>query len=293
MASILDESTDVPAVDEKVVTVNPGDLWPLPNRGSRYTIKGIDGRPMVCWTRLDVKHEASRLPSGLLRAMGKYRGDRRGRFVVTPYGEVIARREIKDGVWRSVYVGKLDGVLGFPGFELDPSGLKTGNLWPGLHFIHGEGFAVWNRAGNQDYLYWTRRGRYFRTIEKYPDICAEVRRIRPRCGRIYVTENGYIWMNLPSGEVSKSFQAEFHALLTEDKKVLTDGKHDILLRSIHNRVKATNCLPVYLGKMPGFDSGCAPRTHFLAETHFGLGGEDAYDGDNFGGKSWRRMKRDI
>lgn len=292
MTSILSQPTDVPVVDEKLVTVSPGDVWPLPHRGSRYTVKKVDGGLKVCWTRLDVKHDASSLPKDLIKAMGTHRGDQRGRFMVTPHGEVIARREIRDGVWQSVYLGILDGVLDFPGFELDPSGLKTGNLWPGLHFIHGEVFAVWNRAGNQDYLYWTGRGLYFRTIERYPDICAEVRRIRPRCGRIYITENGHIWMNLPGSEVSRSFQAGFFKLLAEDKKRLSDGKHDILLRSTYDRYSATNCYPVYLGRMSDFDSGNAPRTHFLAGARFGVGGEDAYDGDQFGGRSWRKMKRD-
>jgi hypothetical protein len=293
MASLKDVDTEVPGVDENLTTVSPGDVWPLPHRGSRYTIREIEGKLRVCWARMDVVHPSEKLPSRLLKAMREHKRDRRGRFVLTPCREVIARREAQPEVWESVYLGRMGGVLSFPGFDLDPQTIDTGNLWTGLHFTHGEVFAVWNRDGNDDYLYWSGQGIYFRSIQRYPELCAKVRNIRPRCGRIYITENGHIWMNLPRSEVSYEFGPEFSRLLSEDRQRFSDPQYDILLRSVYERVRATGCYPVYVGRISDFDSGEPPRTHFSARAHFGIGGENAYDGDVFDSKYWRRMKRDY
>jgi len=164
-------------------------------------------------------------------------------------------------------------------------------LWRGLHFKHGEEFAVWNREGNDDYLYWTHRGIYFRSTERYPELCAKVREIRPRCGRIYFTEYGHIWMNLPTGDISSMWKPRFRELFDEDKARLS--RNDILLRSIAARKEATYAFPVYLGKTSDFDSGVPPRTHFTNNIYFGLGDENVEDGDEYDAESWKKMERDY
>ncbi len=289
MSKLLNEPTTVPAANGQTITLNPGDTWPLPFRGSRYSLKQVEDRIRMCWTRLDVVQASKEIPQGLIRAMKQYRNDVRGRIYVTPHKEVITKRQNGD-TYECVYLGKIDGVYTFPGFDLNPDSIQTGNLWRGLHFRHGEEFAVWNRAGNDDYLYWTHKGLYFRTTERYPEICAQVREIRPKCGRIYITEFGHIWMNLPDNDVSYMWAPKFKNLLQTDKQYLST--HDTLLRSIFARKSATYSFPVYLGKISDFDSGIPPRTHFNAYGYFGKGGETEDDGDVYDSESWKRMKRD-
>ncbi len=290
MASLISDPTTVPSIDGKVAEINPGDIWPLPYRGSRYRIRKIDASLKLCWTRYDIVHCSGSLPEGIIQAMVDHKLNSRGSLRVSPHKEAITKRQIGDGIWESVYLGKIDGVFLFDGFDLDPSKISTGNIWRGFHFKHGEQFAVWNRAGNEDYLYWTFRGLYFRTIDKYPELCAKVREIRPRCGRIYITEYGHIWMNLPINEVSDEWTSAFRELLSKDKLVL--AKNDILLQSVYDRLRATKMYPIYVGHISEFDSGFAPRTHFSSGARFGIGTEDAEDGDGFTGESWKKMRRD-
>ena len=289
MSTLLDEQTTVLGANGETINLNPGDAWPLPFRGSRYSLKKVDDRIKLCWTRLDVIHPSDEIPNGLIGAMEKFRNDTRGRIYVTPHKEVITKRQIGEK-YECVYLGKIDGVFSFPGFDLDPKNLQTGNLWRGLHFRHGEEFAVWNRAGNDDYLYWTHKGLYFRTTEKYPEICEQVREIRPRCGRIYITEFGHIWMNLPDNDISYMWAPKFKTLLQSDREYL--ATNDILLQSIFSRRSATYAFPVHLGRIEDFDSGIPPRTHFNSYGYFGRGGESEEDGDEYDSDSWKRMKRD-
>lgn len=289
MISLKNVPTTVPGIDNKPITVNPGDLWPLPYRGSRYTIKKVNNNLQMCWTRMDVVHPSS-LPKDLIQVMIKFKNDSRGSIRVTPYFEVITKRKEQDGKWQPIYLGKFEGTYTFKDFDLNPTDIQTGNIWPGFHFKHGEEFAVWNRSGNDDFLYWTKGGVYFRSIDKYPELCSMVRMIRPRCGRIYITEFEHIWMNLPKWEVSVEWSSRFNHLLQEDKQKLADN--DTLLRSVFERVSATQTYPIYLGKMSDFDSGVAPRTHFSGGAKFGLGGEDVDDGEAFDSDWWKNMKRD-
>lgn len=291
MTILTDESTVVPGANQKYIEILPGDKWPLPYRGSRYTLKKMEKNVRMCWTRMDIVHPTESIPIGLIKAMIDYKGDSRGSFRVTPHKEVITKRKIKHGVWESVYLGKFNGTYSFDGFDLDPEELNTCNLWRGFHFKHGEEFAVWNREGNNDYLYWTMKGLYFRTIKKYPELCAKVREIRPQCGRVYFTEFGHVWMNLPGSDVSTTWSLKFKKLLQEDKQMLK--KNDILLRSIHKRLEATKTFPIYLGKISDFDSGEPPRTHFLSGAKLGMGSEDIDDGDGFDAESWKKMRRDF
>ncbi len=290
MIALKDEPVIVPGIDGKSIMINPGDIWPLPYRGSRYTLRRIGNNLKMCWTRMDAVHCSESIPDGLIQAMVNYKRNSRGSFRVTPYKEVITKPIIDGDVGQPVYLGRFDGVYSFPGFNLDPTGIETGRLWPGLHFKHGEEFAVWNRGGNDNYLYWVRKGVYFRSIDKYPILCSKVREIRPRCGRVYFTEFDHVWMNLQGGEVSFEWDSRIKKLLQEDKQML--AKNDILLRSIVNRKSATGTYPIYLGRISDFDSGLPPRTHFTAGARFGLGGEDVDDEDEFNSESWKKMQRD-
>ena len=288
-AKISHEQVTVPAMDGRMVTLSPGDNWPLPFRGSRYTVKTVDQKPQLCWTWTDIVYTSSNGISGLIDAMRDHKKDTKGSIRITPHSEIITKRK-EGNKWRPVYLGKLQGVLDFPGFDLDPSNLTTGHLWPGLQFKHGEEFSVWRRHGNKDFLYWSFRGMYFRTIQRYPLLCGKLREIRPRCGRLYVTETGHIWMNLPIEQVSQLWNNAISQKLTKDRKALQ--QNDTLLQATYDRLQATKTYPIYLGTISDFDIGTPPRTHFTSKVTnlLGAGGEDYDDGDQYRSKYWKRMK---
>jgi len=293
MIALKSQSTKVPGVDEQPMIVNPGDVWPLPYRGSRYSVKQIEKKLSFCWSREDVVHCAERGPDGLIKAMIEHKKDSRGSIRITPHGEVITKRENEDGTYTTIFLGLLDGTFVFPGFDLDPIDAERGSLWPGLHFKHGEEFAVWVRDGNEDYLYWTYNGLYFRSTERYPELCAAYREMRPRCGRLYITEFGHVWINLPGSEISQEWAPRFRDLLDVEIEKLKESKNDILLQSLVNRLRATgNCYPVYLGRITDFDSGTPPRTHFSSKAKFASGGEDTDNDEEFTAAPWKKMTRD-
>ena len=105
-----------------------------------------------------------------------------------------------------------------------------------------------------------------------------MREIRPKAGRIYVTEFGHVWMNLEMGGASAEWSPIISARLKKDLGILSNN--DILLRSIKLRIDATSTMPIYVGKIKDFDSGTPPRTHFSFGAKFGKEFEDEEDGYN-------------
>lgn len=290
MSSLESESVTVPGINGEIIEIHPGDRWSLPFRGSRYSLKEVDGKIKFCWSHMDKVYAAEKLPTGLLKAFSAYKNDTRGSLRITPYGEVITKVA---KTWEPVYLGKIKGDLEFEGFTLNPEKYDVGRIWKGFHFKHGEVFAVWARDGSGDYLYWSKQGVYFRTIDEHPEICSRVREIRPRCGRLYITETGHIWMNLPTTEISSEWLPIIRDYIEEDKAELANPEYDVVLRSLSERVNNTHCWPIHIGHVSDYDQGKAPRTHFKTTKHFGLGGEDVGDDDGFDADSWKRLKRDY
>jgi hypothetical protein len=290
MSSLELESTTAPSIDGEPIEIHPGDCWPLPFRGSRYTLKAVEGRIKFCWSHMDKVYAAEKIPGGLLKAFGAYKLDTRGSLRITPHREVITKVA---KTWEPVYLGKIKDDLEFEGFNLNPEKYEVGRIWKGFHFKHGEVFAVWAREGSGDYLYWSKQGIYFRTIDEHPELCSRIREIRPRCGRLYITETGHIWMNLPATEISSEWLPTIRDYIEEDKAELANPKYDVVLKSLRDRVRNTRCWPIHIGHVSDYDHGKAPRTHFKTTKHFGLGGEDVDDEDGYDADSWKRMKRDY
>lgn len=290
MSSLESVSVTVPCIDGELIDINPGDIWPLPFRGSRYTLKAKASRVKFYWTHMDKEYSADSIPRGLIKAFWEYKHDTRGSIRITPHGEVITKVYPS---WKPVYLGKMVGDLDFNGFELNPTTFDVGRTWKGFHFKHGETFAVWSREGSRSYLYWSKQGIYYRTINEHPDLVAKVKEIRPKCGRLYITETGHIWMNLPANEISPDWVQKINGFLEEDKMLIGDPAYDVVFRSIKDRVANTLCWPIHIGHVSQYDDGEAPRTHFKTTKHFGLGGEDIDDEDGYDADSWKRMKRDY
>jgi hypothetical protein len=275
MATLIETPVTVPSSDESPVKVVPGDPWPLPYRGSKYSVSKQGNGLKMSWNRMDFVHYADAIPKELISSMIQHKRDSRGSFRITPHREVITKLIDDDYSSTPLYLGKLEGDFNFIGFDLNPKELEIGSIWPGLNFKHGEEFAVWNREGNNDYLYWEKKGIKFRSIEKYPELCTVVRDIRPRAGRIYFTEFGHIWMNLEINGASPKWSNVIGSKLKKDLDMLKNN--DILLRAIKLRIDETGTMPIYLGKIQDFDSGLPPRTHFSFGAIFGKGSEDEGD----------------
>ena len=79
---LIKDSTEVPQMDGEMVVVRPGDVWPAPYRGSKYTIrlrKRQDGRHQhqLLWTRQEALYNRS-LFRGLKPALVDVKGNNFG-----------------------------------------------------------------------------------------------------------------------------------------------------------------------------------------------------------------------
>jgi hypothetical protein len=264
----LAQATRVPSADARYVTIEPGEEWPLPYRGSRYSLKSNGGGGSdFFWTYQGTAMKAVRLPDGLCDAFLECRGGALGRLVFTAHGEVLTR--LRSGArWTTLFVGSVEGELQFEHFQLNPAGLEPGHLWPGLHFHHGECWTVGTGIRKRNLLRWSLEGESFFSTEPYPDLCRLVREIRPNGGRVYITEHGHVWMNLPPEQVSDEWHNRILGCLAEDRALLE--ANETLLQSIRIRTEHTRCWPIYLGPIRQFDSGQPPRTRFHSSATFDI-----------------------
>tara|TARA_B100000029_G_C17553414_1_gene950896 strand:- start:1117 stop:2016 length:900 start_codon:yes stop_codon:yes gene_type:complete len=296
-ATIQQVPTKVPSAGGIEQLVDPGDPWPAPYRGSKYSVRrlarsGERTQYRLVWARQD-KLVHTKVPKGLISALRVSRPNLSGSIRITSHGEVLCKRlDDRTGLWNPFYLGKLEaGELEFDGFDLDPSDLSLAQFWRGFHFKHGETWSVWSRPGNNDYLYWSKQGMYFRSTNRYPELCQRLRSIRPRGGRIYITEHGHIWFNLTDKGTSPQFRTKIAEIARKDVELFrSDSSWDTLIDSISERISATKCRPLYLGRMSDF--GKPPRTYFEGITFSeGTRNEDEDDEDGPNSSGYRRMRR--
>ena len=295
--TITDNKTTVPSIDGIPVEVHPGDRWPAPYRGSKYSVRrlaGADGkdRYRLVWARQD-KLVHTPIPIGLIPLLRVSRPSITGSIRITSHREVLCKRlDPVSGLWVPYYIGMLDGDIEFEdtGFDLNPIDMSLGQFWRGFHFKHGETWAVWTRGGNEDYLYWSKRGVYFKSTKPYSELCKLVRDIRPKGVRIYITEHGHIWFNLNDAEVSYKYRDDIKQEMYNDIELFkSDPEYDTLIESISERIVATKLRPLYLGKIDDF--GGPPRTYFEGGFSKGTRSEDEDDEDGDHSKGYKRMRR--
>lgn len=297
---IIQEDTVIEVRTGQELTICPGDLWPAPYRGSKYSIRQMkrpDGKRQdrVLWARLGAIYHTE-IFNGLISALRNARGDDyRGSIRITPWREVLCKKyNSKIDKWQAVYIGKLHGVIDFEGFEMNPK-LQRGQFWRGFHFKHGETWAAGLRNGSDDYLHWSRGGRYFKSSSKHPELIAAIKEMRPRGGRCYITEYGHIWINMPPGEEGNIWLSRIRNLLREDMAEFESSEeYNELIESIAERYEVTKTRPIYLGMIAEFDNGDPPRTEIPEDVLFTMGTdiEDQDDEDEFSSPGYRGMRRD-
>jgi len=275
---IKEKSSVVPGEEGKKITLEPYEKWPLPYRGSKYSLieRRIEGkkRMVVAWKYKDFEPLYHRndsgnptLPKNLLRAYRKV-GKRKGSFRVTPHKEVITKTKNTNGNWEAFYLGKLEGEWNFRGVDLNPD-LEKLDVWDGLSFNHGEYWSVWVREGAGAKLRWSiskgvrgsspkrRIKLYFESINTFQELTDIVRNIRPKGGGIYFNEFSHIWMNLPGTQVSSQYEHKIKSKIENWEKDEARNKN-----IVQKRLRETNCWPIYLGQLDEYIHGQAPRTYF-------------------------------
>jgi len=286
MIRIAEKPTIAPGPYGKPIEIKPYTRWPLPYRGSKYSlverIIGGKRRWIVVWKYMDIapiynKDEDGnpKLPENLLLSFRKI-GKSSGSFRITPNKEVITKVLNREGKWVTYYLGKLEGQWNFGNnIDLDPK-IRPFSLWTGFTFHHGEYWSVWIRERSGSKLYWKYRidysnkflpivqHIYFNSVEDYPDLVRIYLEIRPHGGRLYINEYGHIWMNLPNSEVGPTYEDEIKSNIES----LLDGTFEGNGRLIYKRFKETQCWPIYIGNIKDYDLGNPPRTYFEDLSHY-------------------------
>lgn len=262
----------------KKIEIRPGSAWPLPFRGSRYSVKQVGKYIRAVWEWQDLQVVSDNYPARvhkLLISAGKPRGS----VCVTAHGDIITKIPTKSGNWTPVYLGRYEDDFVFSHVENNPKNLKTGMLWTGFPFHHGDIWTISPReTGGQ--LMWKYLSTYLGSIQRYPNLIKKYKSIRFTGGRLHFTEHGHVWMNLPDSDVSDGFVDEFHELQARQLEDLASGGRGVILQLVAARLQATDCRPVYLGRVAEFENAESPWTYFttLSARGFGAGGEAAVDG---------------
>jgi hypothetical protein len=275
--TVTAESTKVPITGGRSVEVAPKQPWPSAYRGSTYSLVTNDdfGADIVLkWEQLDLQIYADP-PAGLHDAMqsaGKRNG--LGSVRITARGEVITkvhadnyphldRAPVSDG-WVPVYLGTLSGELDFGTVDVDPTPPKDGvRVWTGFPFNHGERWSV----SYDDKLIWKWRDYRFESAFDHDELIDTYYEYRPTPGRLYVTEYGHVWANVPNDDVATGGEAEVQNAISDWRQTAEANGNSSTLRLVNRRLVATSQsddpadghLPIHLGHLQNFDGGVVPR----------------------------------
>lgn len=277
-------ATTVPIKGDADVEIGPGQPWPAPYRGSKYSV--VDSRKhnqtVLQWQYNDLKVQVD-LPEGLydqLRAVGKSSQTGKGSIRITAAGEVLTKVEasnyanideapVSDG-WISVYLGLLNGNLGFD-ITTDPEPPKDDpTVWSGFPFNHGERWTV----GHDDCLLWKWQDYRFYSAFDHSELIEAYNRYRNIAGRLYINEFGHIFVNVPSPEDSQE-KTEISKIFNRWRQRAEARNNSAALRLVNRRLKVTGdgnvedgLLPLYLGHLDQFDEGIIPRPVVTDESYY-------------------------
>lgn len=278
--------TEVPIAGGKDVTILPGRPWPSVYRGSKYSL--IESRKrhrdkIVQWKHRNLQAFAHP-PEGLLDAMqrvGKSLNTGKGSFRVTAGGEVLTKVHADEYSraneaphatgWIPVYVGKLTGGIGFTKLNNDPS-VEAPTIWDGLPFHHGETWAV----SINDRLIWKQESFRFESAFDHSELVETYQQFRQIAGRLYITEYGHIWINVPTEGVPDDRREEVLEIYQQWKERSERNGNDAALRMVTQRLKETSPdddlmnghMPLYIGHLTEFDDGLVPRPVVTDESYF-------------------------
>ena len=278
LTTISNEATKVPLEGGDEVLIAPGQPWPSTYRGSKYSL--VESRrhgEVVRWQYKDLNAQVYP-PEGLVDAfqdIGKDQGTGKGSFRVTAGGEILTKVNAEDYSniaeapvstgWIPVYVGKLEGNLGFDQISLRPSLESTDDIriWTGFSFNHGERWSV-SHTGS---LIWSWQDYKFESAFEHPEIVEKYERYRQKGGRLYINEYGHIFVNAPRSEIPSEAVDKVLEVFQSWKGKADRNNKTAEKRLVNRRLKVTSedndpqngHLPLYIGHLTQFDDGLVPR----------------------------------
>lgn len=281
-----EEATEVPISVQRSVSVEPGQPWPSAYRGSRYSLVNEDDfgdDAVLKWENRDLSIFADAIP-GLRQAMervGKRGG--LGSFRITAQREVITKVEadryahldqapMSEG-WVPVYLGTVSGTIDFGSVDTDPDPPQSGiKVWTGLPFNHGERWSV----SHDGKLVWNWRDYRFESAFDHSELIEKYAAYRPNPGRVYITEHGHVWGNVPFNDVLSGKEQEVQQTIAAWREEAESSGDTSSLRLVNRRLVATSQsddpaeghLPIHLGYLGSFDDGTIPRPIVDDETYF-------------------------
>ena len=285
-ATLNEVSTNVPIADDRTVTIEPGQPWPSPYRGSRYSLVSDDDfdQAVLKWKHRDLLL-FSEPPENLRRTLVLLgRKDGYGSFRVTAGGEVLTKipaedykhvdQALVDTGWIPVYVGKLEGSIDFDEVTVDPRPPANGQVtvWRGLPFNHGERWSVTHDGT----LVWKWRDYEFESRTDHPELVDTYRSYRGTPGRLYITENHHVWGNAPKDDIPAEKRSEVARAVAEWKQGAEANDETATLRLVNRRLVATSRsddpatgqFPIHLGHLSEFDGGAIPKPVVDEESYY-------------------------
>lgn len=284
-ARIRSATTKVPISEERDVEIDPGDPYPAPYRGSKYSI--VDSRKhdqvVLRWKYNDLVVMIDP-PNGLvsqLQEFGKSEGHGRGSIRVTAAGEVLTKIQTDSYInsdkapvsngWIPVYLGKLDGEIGFD-IEINPPKLENeADIWGGFPFNHGESWSV----GVNDNLIWTWQDYRFESAFDHSELISTYQQYRSTAGRLYINEYEQVFINVPSDQVPASEQKNVTKIYNDWQRRAEQNNRDAARRLVSRRLKITGDgdpgeghLPLHIGHLSEFDHGIIPRPVVTDKEYF-------------------------
>lgn len=286
MAKLKETTTKVPISGGQSVRITPGSPWPSAYRGSQYSVVSHDdfSDAVLKWEQRDLS-VYTEVPHGLQRALsllGKSGGY--GSVRVTAGKEVLTKVPAEeyddihkapiDSGWIPVYVGKLDGTIEFNEIDTDPRAPSQNsvNVWRGFPFNHGERWSV-SYDGN---LIWTWRDYRFKSTFDHSELVSAYQEYRGTAGRLYCTENGHIWINVPNDDIAPAKKGAIESAVKKWRRQAEKDGDTSTLRLVNRRLVATSRgddpstghFPIHLGRLRDFDNGRIPRPVVENESYF-------------------------
>jgi hypothetical protein len=281
---LREEPTQVPTINRRQLTVEPGHPWPSAYRGSKYSI--VSSRKfgdVAQWSHMGDLQAMTELPRGLqsaIASLGKTNGY--GSFRLTASGEVLTKvpanqyqRVDQARANRGhipVYVGQLNGDFDFKEFSNNPSPPNTAgdlSIWTGIPFrTHGE---VWSVC-TDDVLRWRWQDYEFESAFDHPELVTAYKSLRPEGGIIYINEHGHVWGNIDRDTVPSGERSRIRDAFKEWKRTASNAQQRLVTRRL-NRTESeaapNGLLPVYLGHISQFDGGIVPKPVVTDNSYFG------------------------
>jgi len=179
-----------------------------------------------------------------------------------------------DSGWIPVYVGKLSDTIDFDEVDSDPSAPNNRKVkvWTGFPFNHGERWSV-SQDGT---LFWKWRDYRFESSFDHPELVEKYRKYRDTAGRLYITENGHVWVNVPRDGIMQDKELAIKMQSTNGSRLPSptmirlhfDSSIVDWSRQVETTIQRQAISPIHLGHLRAFDGGVIPKPVVDDPTYF-------------------------